>query len=81
MQMHSIRDVAVHPGFRLRLNFDDGKEALVDIGPLIGRGGVFAALADPRRFAEARIGPRGRSIEWPGDIDLCADALWGEPPA
>jgi len=24
------------------------------------------------------VGERGRSLEWPGDIDFCADALWFE---
>jgi hypothetical protein len=24
------------------------------------------------------VGERGRSIEWPGEIDFCADALWFE---
>jgi len=27
---------------------------------------------------EAKIGERGRSLEWPGEIDFCADALWFE---
>jgi hypothetical protein len=22
------------------------------------------------------VGERGRSLEWPDEIDLCADALW-----
>ena len=40
--------------------------------------GVFVALADPAVFAQVRIGERGRSLEWPGEIDFCADALWFE---
>lgn len=40
--------------------------------------GVFAALADPAVFAQVRVGERGRSLEWPGEIDFCADALWFE---
>lgn len=44
---------------------------------LIGRG-VFAPRADPSFFEQARVGERGRSLEWPNDIDFCADALWFE---
>jgi hypothetical protein len=44
---------------------------------LIGKG-VFAAFADPAFFAQVSLGERGRSLEWPGEIDLCADALWFE---
>jgi len=42
---------------------------------VIGRG-VFAPLADPAFFAKASIGDGGRSLEWPGELDFCADALW-----
>jgi hypothetical protein len=40
--------------------------------------GVFASLADPAVFARVRVGEHGRSLEWPGEIDFCADALWFE---
>jgi Protein of unknown function (DUF2442) len=42
---------------------------------VIGKG-VFAPLADPAFFAQVRIGEDGRSLEWPGELDFCADALW-----
>ena len=44
---------------------------------LMGKG-VFAAIADPAVFTQVRVGDRGRSLEWPGEIDFCADALWFE---
>ena len=40
--------------------------------------GVVAAVTDPEIFAQVRVGERGRSLEWPGEIDFCADALWFE---
>jgi hypothetical protein len=40
--------------------------------------GVFAAFTDPAFFERVRVGGRGRSLEWPDDIDFCADALWFE---
>jgi hypothetical protein len=42
------------------------------------RRGVFATLSDPAGFAQLHVGERGRSLEWPGEIDFCADALWFE---
>jgi hypothetical protein len=42
---------------------------------LVGRG-VFAAFIDPAFFAQVRVGERGRSLNWPGEIAFCADALW-----
>ncbi|MGA3003679.1 MAG: DUF2442 domain-containing protein [Acetobacteraceae bacterium] len=44
---------------------------------LIGNG-IFARLADPTVFMQVGIGEHGRSLEWPGEIDFCADALWFE---
>jgi hypothetical protein len=44
---------------------------------LMGKG-VLAALADPAFFVQARVGENGRTLEWPNDIDFCADALWFE---
>jgi hypothetical protein len=61
----------------VRLTWANGERTVTDMGHLVGKG-VFAALSDPRIFAQVRIGDRGRSIEWPGEIDLCADALWFE---
>jgi len=40
--------------------------------------GVFAAIADPAIFAQVRVGERERNLEWPGELDCCADALWFE---
>jgi hypothetical protein len=44
---------------------------------LVGKG-VFTAFADPALFARVSVGERGRSLEWPNEIDFCADALWFE---
>jgi hypothetical protein len=73
---HYVTQVSTAPGHVLRLTFADGGTHDVDLAPLVRRGGVFAALRDEVHFAEVRIAERGRSVEWPGDVDLCADALW-----
>jgi hypothetical protein len=63
------------PDFELRLTYADGAEVLVDFKPMIEVGGIFARLNDLEFFKQVKIGSRGRSIEWPGEIDFCADAL------
>ena len=60
------------------LHWAGGAQTVLDVAPLIARGGVFAVLADPALFAAVAVGPRGRSLRWPGDLDLDADALWFE---
>lgn len=76
--LRRIRSVTVEPNYALRLTYEDGGTVVVDMAPRIARGGVFAALRDCPLFAQVGIGERGRYIHWPGDIDLCADALWLE---
>jgi hypothetical protein len=36
---------------------------------------ITGAIADPAFSVQVSVGERGRSLEWPGEIDLCADAL------
>jgi hypothetical protein len=74
--LHTITRVAPHPGGRLHLTYASGELVEVDTTPMIHRGGVFAALADPTLFGRVMLGAGGRYVEWPGEVDLCADALW-----
>ena len=59
------------------LRWANGAETVKDFRGIAGKG-VFSVLTDPGIFALVQIGARGRSLEWPGEIDFCADALWFE---
>ncbi len=63
--------------YTVTVTWKNGSRTVNEFGHLIGKG-VMATLADPSVFAEVRVGERGRSLEWPGEIDFCADALWFE---
>jgi hypothetical protein len=65
------------PGCCIFLRYDDGVEGTVDLSDDVGKG-VFAAWNDPAHFASVQIERRGRALAWPGEIDLCADALYLE---
>lgn len=74
---NTLSAVVADPRTRsLSLTWGGGAVTRYEMGPLIAAGGVFAALDDPDRFTTVAIGPRGRSLVWPGDVDLDADALW-----
>lgn len=60
--------------YRLHLRYDDGEAGDVDLRDLAGRG-VFAAWLKPGAFEQARVIDQS-AVQWPGDIDLCADALY-----
>jgi hypothetical protein len=61
-------------GFRLELRFEDATTSTVDLSDLAGRG-VFCAWQQAGVFEQVKINDEG-SLEWPGEIDLCADALY-----
>lgn len=61
-------------GYRVWLRFSDDAQGEVDLSDLAGRG-VFAAWIDPKVFTAVRV-EDGGGIEWPGEIDMCPDALY-----
>jgi hypothetical protein len=71
---------AVEPleGYWLRLTFSNGAVKDVDVGELLARGGVFTAIRDDRAlFEQVFVSPETRTIEWPGEVDLDAEVLYG----
>ena len=61
-------------GYRLWLKYADGAEGEVDLSDLVGRG-VFKAWSDQKVFEAVTLDESG-AIVWPGDMDLCPDALY-----
>jgi uncharacterized protein YndB with AHSA1/START domain len=66
--------LSVLPGHRLAVTFRDGTSGIVDLSRVKPdpSQGVFAALADPRLFEQARI--ELGAVSWPNGADL--DPLW-----
>lgn len=74
----SITDVEPLHGRWLRLTFSDGAVKDVDISGILARGGMLTAVRDSREvFEQVRLKPDSRTIEWPGEIDLDPDVLYG----
>ena len=60
--------------FHVFLRFDDGASGTVDLSRFAGRG-VFGAWQQEGVFEQVSISPAG-ALQWPGDLDLCPDALY-----
>jgi len=69
-----ILEVRPQPEFKLFLRYDDAASGEVDLADLVGKG-VFSAWSEPGIFEQATITESG-AVEWPGEIDLCPDALY-----
>ena len=64
----------------LKIVWQDGFEAIVDLRPVIGDGEMFSFLrADPDRFRLVRLGPYGQDLHWLDDegdeIDFGSSSL------
>jgi hypothetical protein len=63
----------------LKIVFLDGFEGVVDLRPVIAKGGVMSWLQEPDNFAAFRIEEFGHAISWTDatgyEIDLGADGL------
>src|ERR1035437_1304386 len=73
-----VAEVRALSDFHLHVRFFDDTSGTVDMSELIHsrHAGVFAALADPERFAEAHI--ELGAVTWPGGLDLAPDAMYAD---
>jgi Protein of unknown function (DUF2442) len=73
-----ITQVEPLDGFWIRATFSDGAVMEIDVGGLIAGGGVFEPIRQNRElFERVRVNPETRTIEWPGEVDLDPDVLYG----
>ncbi len=75
-----VRIEAVKPleGHWLRLWFTNGAVKDVGLGQALAGGGVFEPIYSDREvFEQVRVNPETRTIEWPGEVDLDPDVLYG----
>ena len=85
-----VKAISVLPGYRLSVTFRDESTGVVDLSAVraVPSHGLFAALADPAVFEQARVElgvvtwPNGADLDplWMyEEISLAADKLWSIP--
>jgi hypothetical protein len=75
-----ITVTAVEPkgAYRLLVTFDDGAVKEIELGDLLADAhGVFLPLRDPKVFAQVKANLETGTIEWPGEVDLDPEVLYG----
>jgi Arc/MetJ-type ribon-helix-helix transcriptional regulator len=74
----AVTDVEPLEGLWIRATFSDGAIKEIDLSELIGKGSVFAPIRDRREiFEQVRVNPESHTVEWPGEVDLDPDVLYG----
>lgn len=75
-----IQVTTVEPldGLRIRATFSDGAIKEIDLGDLFSRGGVFEPIRERRNvFTAVRVNAETGTVEWPGEVDLDPEVLYG----
>ena len=66
-------------GYRIRVRFQNGKSGVVDLKPLIDRGGVFSVLRDVEVFKAFSVDPEWHVLSWEdGRIDVAPETVYEE---
>ncbi|MFN8497564.1 MAG: DUF2442 domain-containing protein [Anaerolineae bacterium] len=74
-----VIDVRHVGDYRLVLTFSDDTRAEIDFRDrVVGRGGIFAPLADIEYFRRVQIDPEARTLVWPNGLDLCPVVLYSQ---
>jgi hypothetical protein len=63
-------------GHAVRVRFEDGTTADVDLSYLLDYGGVFEPLRDPAYFACLRADAEAGTIVWPNGADIAPETLY-----
>ena len=73
-----VTDVEPLEGHWIRASFSDGAVKEIDLSELLAAGGVFKPIYERRDvFEQVSVNPESRTIEWPGEVDLDPEVLYG----
>jgi uncharacterized protein DUF2442/uncharacterized protein DUF4160 len=63
-------------GYSVRVSFEDGLIADVDLSYLLDYGGVFEPLRDLEYFRQLRADVEAGTIVWPNEADIAPETLY-----
>jgi hypothetical protein len=74
--LYRIEKATAHVDHTVTVTWSDGVAAVVDLGPIVAKGKVFAAMQDPGYFVKhMRVADDRLGLEWPDRVDFSADGL------
>lgn len=77
-EMITVTDVEPLEGYWIRATFSDGAIKEIDLGQLLSEGEVFEPIRDDRAlFERVHVNPETETVEWPGEVDLDPEVLYG----
>jgi hypothetical protein len=74
----NVTEVEPLEGLWIRATFSDGAIKEIDLSDLMARGGVFSPIREHREvFEKVHVNPETRTVEWPDEVDLDPEVLYG----
>ena len=73
--MHWIKDVSYLSGYKLKLEFEDGRRRIVNLKPHL-KGKIFKPLNKIDYFKRVKVNEDIDTIVWPNNADFSPDFLY-----
>lgn len=74
----NVTEVEALEGLWIRATFSDGAIKEINLSDLMARGGVFSPIRERREvFEKVHVNPETRTVEWPDEVDLDPEVLYG----
>lgn len=76
--IHDIVAAAYKGGYRIELEFDDGKRGVVDFSKYVDKGGVFERFKDMEFFRGFLVNDQLGTLTWGSEVDVAPETLYAE---
>ena len=65
-------------GYKLEIDFENGKRGIVDFHSYLKKGGVFNRFSDMQYFKQVQINKELGVLCWPDGVDVAPETLYSE---
>ncbi|MBI4962673.1 MAG: DUF2442 domain-containing protein [Desulfomonile tiedjei] len=76
--IHDVVAAVYKGGYRIELEFDDGKRGVVDFSKYMAKGGVFERFKDMEFFREFSVNAELGTLTWGDEVDVAPETLYAE---
>lgn len=73
---HDITGFRKLGGYRLELEFENGRKGVVDLASYAQRKGLFSRFADMNYFNAVSLNPELGVLCWPDDVDIAPETIY-----
>ena len=76
--LHDVVKADYRGGYRIEVEFDDGRRGIVDFSRYLERGGVFERFRDIAFFRNFSVNRELGALTWGGEVDVAPETLYAE---